>query len=281
MDLGPLAECRFLDRPNRFLAHVEYRGRRVPCFLANPGRLRELLLPGAPALIRRVPPGPRKTCFDLMAVRASLNPPPKRGMGGVPVNGGKGAVVSRAPWGVAGRDSPETEWVCIDTRVPNRLFRLHHHHWVPFSGARKWRSEYTHGSSRFDFAYARGPRRGLVEVKCVTLVRDGVALFPDAPTLRGARHLDHLALARRRGWEVPGVRRSPGSFDEVETHAVFLVFRRASRLEPHGEMDPGFARALRRARRAGVGLHAYRFELRGERMVARGEIPVVACPPWA
>ncbi|MEQ9569645.1 MAG: DNA/RNA nuclease SfsA, partial [Longimicrobiales bacterium] len=82
-------------------------------------------------------------------------------------------------------------------------------------------------------------RRLVVEVKSVTLVDDGVALFPDAVTARGARHVDELAaLAARPGWEA----------------AVLFVLQRegAREIRAAAELDPRFAERLDAARRAGV-----------------------------
>jgi sugar fermentation stimulation protein A len=91
---------------------------------------------------------------------------------------------------------------------------------------------------------ARGGRQCLLEVKSVTLVEDGVALFPDAPTVRGRTHLEHLIAARRRG---------------VAAAILFVIQRADVRaFAPNQEADPKFSAALRLAVRAGVRVSALR-----------------------
>ncbi len=128
-------------------------------------------------------------------------------------------------------------------------------------GLRLSRREVPLGRSRIDFEVEDRRGRALVEVKSATLVVGGLALFPDAPTLRGARHLRELTAHVRAGGR--------GS-------VVFVVQRNDARtLSPHVENDPAFAEALRGARRAGVGVLAFVCEVtpRGIRLDRR--IPVV------
>jgi sugar fermentation stimulation protein A len=122
------------------------------------------------------------------------------------------------------------------------------------------------GRSRFDFALRdlRGAET-LVEVKSVTLVEDGVALFPDAPTVRGARHLSELEDYVRAGGRAL---------------VLFVVQRGDARaVAPNARTDPRFARALLSAARAGVMLRAVRFSLDGDgRASYRGRIEVGSGP---
>jgi sugar fermentation stimulation protein A len=86
----------------------------------------------------------------------------------------------------------------MDSSAPNKIFA----ELAPklFSGA-DIRPEYTWGNSRFDFYIEQGDRKILCEVKGVTLENDGVAMFPDAPTERGLKHVRELILARSAGFE--------------------------------------------------------------------------------
>ena len=103
--------------------------------------------------------------------------------------------------------------------------------------------EHTWGRSRFDFNLEKGERRILLEVKGVTLEQDGLARFPDAPTLRGAKHLEELSRAREEGYE---------------SYILFLIQMKGCRaFAPNEETDPAFAAALRRAGEAGVGILCY------------------------
>lgn len=128
-------------------------------------------------------------------------------------------------------------------------------------GARVVSREVRQGTSRFDLMIQHRGRRVLVEVKSATLVEDGVALFPDAPTARGTRHLRELTEHARRGGHA----------------AVVFVVQRADAhaLRAHASNDPAFAKALRDAARGGVRLLAYacRVTPRGVRLLRR--IPVL------
>jgi sugar fermentation stimulation protein A len=132
--------------------------------------------------------------------------------------------------------------VSLDSTLPNRLIRkaLAERALAEFAGWDLVRWEVTLGRSRFDFLLsdARG-RQMVVEVKSVTLVENGVGLFPDAVTERGARHVRELAeLAGQEGWEA----------------AVLFVLQRsdASEIRAARAIDPKFAEALLEAEEAGV-----------------------------
>jgi sugar fermentation stimulation protein A len=214
---APLRAARFLARPNRFLLHCalepcegESQGEEtaaVPVHLADPGRLKELLLPGQRVWLRPAASPTRKTAWT--------------------------AVLVEAPDGAG--------LVSVDTTMPNRLIHraLEARALDEFAGWSLERAEWRHGRSRIDFLLARDHRKLALEVKSVTLVDDGVALFPDAITDRGARHVRELAaLARRDGWEA----------------AILFVLQRddAHRVEAARSIDPAFADALADARSAGV-----------------------------
>ena len=156
---------RFIDRPNRFIAHVEVEGRQQVCHVKNTGRCRELLLPGATVFLQGCDDPKRKTAWDLVAVQ-------------------KGERI-----------------VNMDAQAPNRVFG----EWVKagqfLPDVTLVRPETKYGSSRFDFYLEAGGKRHFVEVKGVTLEEDGVVRFPDAPTERGVKHLEELIQARAEGYE--------------------------------------------------------------------------------
>lgn len=194
----------FIARPNRFIAQVALDGAEETVHVKNTGRCRELLIPGARVILSAGHNPTRKTRWDLVAVYK----------GGTLIN-----MDSQAPNAAAAELLPRLFPGC---RVfPERRF----------------------GNSRFDFYLEREDRRIFVEVKGVTLEREGLALFPDAPTVRGAKHLRELAAARRAGYE---------------TYVLFLVQMRGCRaFAPNEETDPAFAAALREAAEAGVGMLCY------------------------
>ena len=232
---GPLHEARFLERPNRFVVHARLRNRQtVVAHLADPGKLRELLVPGRRLQLCRAAEPTRKTQWSAVLV-----------------------------------ESPDsTTWVSIDTGLPNRLIgrALEEDALEEFGAWRLERREYTVGHSRFDFLLhrrrgGRGPRRMVVEVKSVSLVEDGVALFPDAVTTRGARHVRELAALRQSGeWAA----------------AVLFVLQRpdAERIMPFAARDPDFAQALAKAKRAGVQLLGRRCTIDLEAVRLGAPIPV-------
>ncbi len=224
---GHLRRGVFLERPNRFLATVQVDAAVVPCFVPNPGRMYELLFPGVEVLLHEVGrQGQRKTGWDLIGVQYGA------------------AVVS------------------IDTRVPNRLVRaaLENGDLPELTGYPGIQPEYRYGHSRLDFLLTRDEARCLVEVKSCTLVDDGVARFPDAPTVRGRRHLADLMAAKRAG---------------VRACVVFVVQRGdAQRFTPNDATDPAFGATLRQAVQAGVEVYVYRAPLIGRRITLNGRLDV-------
>ena len=201
-----VCEARFIERINRFVARVEMGGQADLCHVKNTGRCRELFIPGARCYVERFAPGQRKTALDLIAVW-------------------KGERL-----------------VNVDSLVPNRVFR----EWAEgggfLPGAVRVRPEYPYRNSRFDFLIESGGRRALVEVKGVTLEEGGIALFPDAPTERGVKHLRELAACREDGFDA---------------HVVFVIqMEGADFFTPNARTHPAFAEALSAARAAGVGVHA-------------------------
>lgn len=154
----------FMDRPNRFVAHVKMDGETVTCHVKNTGRCRELLLPGAKVLLEKSPNPLRKTAYDLVAVYK----------GSRLIN--MDSVAPNAAFG---------EWLRSGGLVPHPTLV---------------RAETTHGDSRFDFYIEAGGQKLFAEVKGVTLERDGGAFFPDAPTERGAKHLRGLMECVKEGY---------------------------------------------------------------------------------
>lgn len=145
----------FLERPNRFIAHVEIGGQEEIVHVKNTGRCRELLRPGARVWCQRSHNPARKTKFDLITVKK----------GDRLVN-----MDAQAPNAAAG------EWLKAGGLGPISDLK----------------AESVHGNSRFDFSFTRDGIPCFLEVKGVTLESDGVCSFPDAPTQRGTKHLREL-----------------------------------------------------------------------------------------
>ena len=155
----------FVDRPNRFIAHVELNGRLEVCHVKNTGRCRELLIPGCRVYVQHQPSPTRKTAYDLIAVE-------------------KGKRLLN-----------------MDANAPNRIFGEYVRAGRFLRGWSVIRPETTHGDSRFDFYLESPGHRLFAEVKGVTLEDDGVMRFPDAPTERGVKHLEGLARCVQEGYE--------------------------------------------------------------------------------
>ena len=151
----------FLDRPNRFIAHVLINGESETVHVKNTGRCRELLLSGAEVWMEKSENPFRKTAYDLIAVR-------KR----------NGLLVN------------------IDSQAPNKVVR----EWLEMQGFTEIIPEYAYGNSRIDFCMEKGEEKYLLEVKGCTLEKDGIGYFPDAPTERGVKHLRELARAAAEGY---------------------------------------------------------------------------------
>ena len=151
----------FIDRPNRFVAHVEIAGRTETVHVKNTGRGRELLVPGAEVILSRSDNPNRKTAYDLTAVY-----------------------------------KPSLGLVNIDSQAPNHVMK----EWLDTLSFDLVRPEYTYGRSRIDFYMEKGKERFLLEVKGCTLEVDGIGYFPDAPTERGVKHLQELTKAEKEGY---------------------------------------------------------------------------------
>lgn len=160
MKYHTIVSGHFIDRPNRFIAHVEIDGVVQTVHVKNTGRCKELLLPGADVRLEVCDNPKRKTKYDLVAVY-------KPGLG----------------------------WVNIDSQAPNKVVQ----EWLLTQGFDFVRPEYSYGDSRIDFYMEKNDQQYLLEVKGCTLEVDGIGHFPDAPTQRGVKHLHELAQAAQGG----------------------------------------------------------------------------------
>ena len=185
-------QAQFLDRPNRFVAHVAIGSSVETVHVKNTGRCKELLLPGTNVILALSDNPKRKTRYDLISVY-------KKGIG----------------------------WINIDSQAPNVVVR----EWLEtrprtFRNMTMIRPEYVYGNSRVDFYCESGKQKILLEVKGCTLEMDGIGYFPDAPTERGVKHLKELTKAIWDGYEcyiafviaMPGITQV---LPNAETHPEF------------------------------------------------------------
>lgn len=157
---------RFISRPNRFIAKVEVNGREETVHVKNTGRCRELLVTGCEVYLSESDNPDRKTRYDLIAVLK---------------NG--------------------TLLINMDSQAPNHAVK----EWLLSGGifgiGADVRSEVRYGGSRFDFYVEKDGKRAFIEVKGVTLENGGIAMFPDAPTERGVKHIRELMKCIDDGYE--------------------------------------------------------------------------------
>ncbi len=220
-----LQEGVFLSRPNRFTAIVAVNGVATTAHVPNSGRMVELFQEGNRVLLTPAAREGRKTAYDLALVDVGHT--------------------------LVSSDSRLPSALLAEAFAGGRLDRFSSYSWV--------RKEVPFSHSRLDLLFGNG---GLcyVEAKSVTLVKDGVGLFPDAPTSRGARHLRALVQAREEGHRA----------------AIAFVVQRddARTLAPNDATDPRFGEALREARSAGVGVYAFGCRVSPEEIVLGEPIPV-------
>ncbi len=231
-----IVEGKFLSRPNRFIARVEIAGREETVHVKNTGRCRELLLPGARIFLEHSENPNRKTAYDLIGVE-------KEGLGLVNMDSqapnqvvrewllGQQAMASAQEEGAPGRQGEKAGPESV------RIFRQ----------VGQVKPEFTYGQSRIDFFFQAEGKNCLMEVKGVTLEREGIAYFPDAPTERGVKHIRELQQALEQGYEcyIAFVIQMPGICEVC----------------PNDETHPAFGEALRAAQRAGVQVLALGCEI--------------------
>ena len=200
---------RFIERPNRFIANVQINGQKEVCHVKNTGRCKELLTEGAEVYLQHFTSGSRKTAYDLIAVR-------------------KGDML-----------------VNIDSQAPNKavLEWLMEKH--PFGEDMLPRPEKFYGDSRFDFMLESqiSDRKLFLEVKGCTLEKDGIALFPDAPTERGVKHLHGLMDCIDNGYEAAVM--------------ILVQMKGVRQFSPNYDTHHEFGEAMVQAEKKGVTLLCY------------------------
>ena len=223
MRYGKMVEGRFIKRPNRFIAHIEIDGKEEICHVKNTGRCRELLPVGAKVWCLDAASPSRKTRYDLIAVQ-------------------KGERL-----------------INMDSQAPNAAAK----EWLLAGGLGKIenvKAESKYGDSRFDFSFVKDGRQCFLEVKGVTLENDGVCAFPDAPTVRGAKHLRELAKLAGEGYGA---------------YVLFVIQMEGVKyLHPNDLTDKPFGDALREAENAGVEILAYDCKITENTMDIREKVEV-------
>lgn len=216
---------KFLERPNRFIAYVEIEGKKEIVHVKNTGRCAELLKSGTEVFLQRADNPERKTKWDLIGVKK------------------------------------EKRIVNMDSQIPNNVVE----EWIRqgnlFSNATLIKPEKTYKQSRFDLYIEEGMRKIFIEVKGVTLEKDGVAKFPDAPTERGVKHIHELCEAVKEGYEA---------------YIFFVIQMKGVKyFTPNMETHAAFGEALEKAKQQGVHILAYDCNVAKDSIEIRKEVPVV------
>ena len=211
-------KAKFLNRPNRFIAHIEIDGKEEIAHVKNTGRCRELLTDNATVFVQKSDNPNRKTQYDLIGVL-------------------KGEKM-----------------INMDSQIPNKVFG----EWAQNSGffgdLTLVKAEKTYGSSRFDYYLETAKDKIFAEVKGVTLEKDGVVLFPDAPTERGVKHINELCQCVKDGYKA----------------YIFFIIQMddVKYFTPNRETHPAFADALKTAAANGVGVYALSCKVTANSIVA-------------
>lgn len=213
----------FVSRPNRFIAEVIVDGVKETVHVKNTGRCRELLIKGADVFLSASSNPLRKTKYDLVAVK-------------------KGEKL-----------------INMDSQIPNDVAEEWLNKGELFSPGAAIKREVTCGKSRFDFYIEDSDRRIFLEVKGVTLENDGVAMFPDAPTERGVKHINELISLKKEGYE------------------AFILFviqmEDVAFFTPNDATHKAFGDALREAGKAGVKILAKNCIVTENSIEIKGDVP--------
>ena len=217
----PLVNGIFLSRPNRFIAKVMINQEEVAAHVPNTGRMSELLVPGARAVLAWNPAPHRKTDYTLVLVEK------------------------------------DARWVSVNSLLANQVA---YEFLKAQADVSELKQEVTYGNSRFDLACYRSERYTYYEVKSANLVVNQIALFPDAPTVRGAKHLAELIKAQQEGFR---------------TGVIFVVQRSdAKSFQPNYKMDPKFSRLLGQCHSLGIEIRALSCDIDGVNIEIIRELPV-------
>ncbi len=215
----------FLKRVNRFVGLVKLQNEMVEVHVHDTGRLSELLYPGNRVLIRRAKNPSRKTKWDILA------------------------------------SFFDGEWILTNSSYHSRIFEETLKKVEEFSGFRfRVKREIVYNHSRLDFLLESGKRRILVEVKGCTLRKGKVALFPDAPTQRGKKHIEELIRAKKEGY---------GAWI-----AFVVMHSKAECFMPNREQDPAFTEVFREAISKGVEVLPLKYYYDGMNVYFTERIPL-------
>lgn len=227
MKYDNVIEAKFIKRPNRFIAHVLVDGKEEIVHVRNTGRNREILVEGTKVILEKSKNPDRKTAYSLIAAY-------------------KGDMLINI-------DSQIPNAVVFEGIINNKISAL--------QNVNNIKREVTYGNSRFDIYFEKENSKGFIEVKGVTLEEDGLAMFPDAPTERGRKHIEEMAAAVANGYE---------------GFIIFLIqMKGVHAFSPNFSMDPEFAEELRKSASLGVKVLAYDSIVKKDEIIISAPIEVI------
>ncbi|MCH4888609.1 DNA/RNA nuclease SfsA [Acidaminobacter sp. JC074] len=209
MKYNQIYEGKFIKRVNRFIAHVDINGQVEVVHVKNTGRCKELFIEGRKVFLQKSDNPNRKTKYSLIAIYK------------------------------------DEKLINIDSQVPNQVIyeAIENGQIHGFDQLKYIKREQTYGNSRFDIYYETESHKGYIEVKGVTLENDGIAMFPDAPTVRGTKHVRELIKGQKEGYK---------------NYIMLLIqMKEVHYFKPNHITDPDFASALKEAKEAGVTIKCY------------------------
>ena len=225
MEYERISNGFFLRRPNRFIAEVEIDGAVEICHVRNTGRCKELLIPGAEVFVSESLNSKRSTKYDLVSV-----------------------------W-------KGDRLINMDSQLPNLVFNDYLKQNRFIEGINLIKPEAKYGSSRFDFYFETANNRAFAEVKGVTLEENNVAMFPDAPTERGVKHLKELAQCVAEGYDA---------------YIIFIIqMLGISHFTPNNKTHPEFGAKLAEAMKAGVKAVAFDCMVTANAVTINDKIPII------
>ena len=216
MKYEKIQKGKLIERENRFIALVDVEGEVERVHVPNTGRCKEIFVPGASVILNEPTGTKRKTRYSLVSAY-------------------KGDLL-----------------INIDSQAPNKIVKEALENKKIFKDITLIHPECTYGNSRFDFYFERGKEKAFMEVKGVTLEDNGLCMFPDAPTLRGVKHIEELIKAKGEGYGA---------------YIMFLVQMEGMKaFVPNVEMHKELGDALKDAMAVGVNVLVY------DTVVREGEV---------
>ena len=204
--LGKLEKAIFIERVNRFLGKILINGLEKSCYIADTGRLEEILIEGREILV------------------------------------------------VKNRESLKTDYTLITAKMRDELVLINTslHSSIAYNAIKQGvlgfipqtiKKEVKYKNSRFDYLV---DNKTFVELKGCNLIKEDTCLFPNAPTVRGTKHLKELILAKKEGYN---------------SIILIMAVRDCKYFLPNSEMDKEFANMFYKALENGVEFKAFKIRI--------------------